>query len=225
MSAAGIDKGLQVNFSCSDTVRIKEVDPVFDRRDSVWNFCEITLAHRFFLVNKIKRSMVGSNGADETVANRVPQDRLIPYVADWRRHHVLGTFKVRFLSVSFVENQIRNHSFNPSVNASVTSGLGGLDGSIARRVNDINMGPGQFGECHQVLNTRGLDRLGARWLMILGAGFTSGNQFVLKLRHGDRVFTMGGHDHAKLFGKFECFEKLFIVDSEGTLIGEKNLER
>ena len=61
--------------------------------------------------------------------------------------------------------------------------------------------------------------------MILGPRFSRRDQFGLGLRNRNRVFAMRRHDHAQLFGQFQGLKQFFIVDSKGTLVRQKNLER
>ena len=87
------------------------------------------------------------------------------------------------------------------------------------------MGAGQLGERHQVMHALGLDRRRPRRLVPLGAGLALGQQLPLQLRDERLVLAVGGDDHAQLLGQRQRVIQLGVVDAEGALVGQEDLER
>ena len=95
----------------------------------------------------------------------------------------------------------------------------------AGSVDDVYMRAGKLRERRQVMDPLGLDRRRARRFVPFRPGLPFGEQAALKLRDDLRIFAMGGDDDAQPPGQFQRAEQLRVVDAEGALVGEEDLER
>ena len=84
---------------------MEQVDAFLEGWNAIGDFREIIFPH-WFLLFEIERGMVGGDGLDQPVAQRMPEDALVADIAQRRRHHVFGPLEVRFFGVGFVERQV-----------------------------------------------------------------------------------------------------------------------
>src|SRR5947209_2194336 len=101
---------MQINSACLHSMGEVKVNAIFQRWDSVRNFREIILAH-LLLRCEIERGVIGGESTDEPLAQTIPEEGLVLFIAERWRHDVLRPFKV-CLGRESVEQEILNKRFD-----------------------------------------------------------------------------------------------------------------
>src|ERR1017187_633494 len=224
LRAGGVHERVQVNLPRLHAVGVEQVDAFFERRNPIGNLGEIIFAHRLLRL-EIERTVVGGNGLHEAVAQAVPENFLIPLVAQRRRHDKFRAFKLRFLRVGFVEREILDERLDGDAHAALPRGDGLIERFLATQVNDVSRRAGEFGEGHQMMHALGLDARRTAGLVKFRASLASGNQFLATLAHERFVLTMRGDDDAEFLRQLERAIKLRVVHAKRTFVGEEDFER
>ena len=109
-------KAVQVDAAGRHAVRVEQMDAVLDAGDAVGNLGEIAAAH-FLLLVEIERGMIGGDGVDLSGRPARSTRPLMPAFAQRRRHDVFRAFEIGPLGEGLVEHQIRDHRFDPQMDA------------------------------------------------------------------------------------------------------------
>src|ERR1017187_6814714 len=224
LRAGGVHERVQVNLPRLHAVGVEQVDAFFERRNAVGNLGKIIFAHRLLRL-EIERTVVGGDSLHEAVAQAVPENFLIPLVAQRRRHDKFRAFKLRFLRVGFVEREILDERLDGDAHAALPRGDGLIERFLATQVNDVSRRAGEFGEGHQMMHALGLDARRTAGLVKFRASLASGNQFLATLAHERFVLTMRGDDDAEFLRQLERAIKLRVVHAKRTFVGEEDFER
>lgn len=224
LGACGVDKTVQVDLSRLDAVGVKQIDAIFEGGDAVGDLGKVRFPHRLLPI-EVKGSVVGGDGADELMADGVPQDRLVAFVAQRWGHHILGSLKLGQFSISFIEKKVLDQRFDPDVDTAIL-GLGGdLKGFIAAKVDDVDVCVVDLCESGEVVSSFGFDAGRAAVIMPLRADLALGDQFFLEFCNDHFVFAVSGGDHSQRLGEFEGVVEFFVIDAKGPFVGQKDLKR
>src|SRR5882724_1455345 len=105
LSAGGIDETMEIEPLAFYAISVESVYSIFERRNSVGNFCKILFTHAF-LGAEIEGRMVGCQRAHQAIAQPTPQHVVILFVAQGWGHHELGSLEIGALSVALINEQV-----------------------------------------------------------------------------------------------------------------------
>src|SRR5438552_1127809 len=117
--------------------------------------------------------------ADElAVAQAVPQNLLIPLLAQRRRHDVFRALELRLLRAGLVECKILDERLDGDAHAALARGDGLIERFLATQMDDVSRRAGEFGEGHQVMHAIGIDGGRAAFVMLAGIGLVGGVPYI-----------------------------------------------
>jgi hypothetical protein len=103
LGASDINELIEGEAALFDAVSEEDVEAVFEGGDAIGNFGEVVESD-IFLAFEVEGSVIGSNGADEALAEGIPEDLLVFFVAQWGRHDVFSAFEVGEFGVRVIED-------------------------------------------------------------------------------------------------------------------------
>lgn len=214
---------LEGEAATRDAIGVEEVDPIFDRGDSVRDLAEVVLPHRL-LVFEVKGGMVSSHCIDQPTGQPVPENVLIRGMAKRGRHDVLGTLKVWLLGIGLIEEKVLNEGLDPDFDPPPSGGDGFVEGLLAAEVDDVGLGAGQGGEGHEVVHPLRLHLRRAAFVMGLRSGAPGRQQFLLHLGHQSFVLAVRRDDDPELFGQLEGLPEFGVTQAKGPFVGKEDFE-
>ena len=105
------DHRAEVHFSTADSIRVKQPNSIFERRNAIWNSSEVLATH-LLLRCKIKWRVISCDRINFPFLQCLPQDCLIASIAQRGRHHKFRTFEVRSLGIDLGKCQVLNERFD-----------------------------------------------------------------------------------------------------------------
>ena len=174
---------------------------------------------------EVKRGVIGADGIHQTLSQGVPKRRLVFLVAQRRGHHEFRSFKIGQLRMRLIEQEILDQRLHPDLNAAQAPANRFLEGLLATEVNDIHWSRGHFSEAHEVIHTFGFHPRRAAVVMSFRSGSSAREKLFLRFRNESFVFAMRGSYNSELLRQFQCLIKFAVVNSEGPLVGQEDLER
>ena len=140
--AGGIDEAIEIDATALDAVGVEKIDAIFDAGNAVGNVGEGVFAKELLL--GVKGAVVGADGVDEAEGETVPERVLIAFFAKRWRQHVLHAFDARAFGERFIQKEMRKDGLDAQVDAALFGGEGGVEGFLAREVNNVTRSAGVF---------------------------------------------------------------------------------
>ena len=168
--------------------------------------------------------MVGADSVDKTESETVPERMLIAFFAKRWRHHVLHAFDARPFGEGFIQKEMRKDGLDAQVDTALFGGEGGVEGFLAREVDDVAGGAGVFKESGETVGAFGLDGFRAAGLVPLRTRFAFSEELLLKAGDKFGVFAMGRDNDAETPGEGQGLVHFAVVDAKEIFVSEEDFE-
>ena len=204
-------------------MRVDEIYAVADAGRAVGDLRETRKAG-FFLALEVERAVVGRDDLDESVADGVPHDLVIFFVAQRRRHYPLGGLEAVAV-VEFVrQKKVLRAGFREYDLLVGHSDLDFVERLFAAGVHYVKRDAGHSGEHGAAVNGFAFRHGRVRRFVVFGAGFSFGREFIGQIRQHFAVFGMDRYKRAVFFGEIESPDELAVSDHQRAFISQEAFE-
>ena len=169
--------------------------------------------------------MIRSDRIDCPALQRRPQRFLIPFRAQWRRHHVLHALHARALRVRFIQQQVRHHGLHGNLHPAFLGRQRRRQRRLARKMHYVPGSAGVFEKRCESPGPLRFHRFRAARLMPFWPGLSLGQQFFLQPVHQFGILAVRRHNHTQPLRQLQRLVHLPIIHAKKILVRKENLER
>ena len=214
---------IQADTLLADAAGKQQIQARFDARPAVRDFRKIVVSASL-LALKMKRTMIRADHVNHPVANRLPERRLIRFLAQRRRHDVFRAFEFDAVIEFGGEKQVLRAGFGIDRHAAQPRLRNLLDGCARRHMHDIHGRVGHFRKGHHAVDGLAFGNRRARQRMIFRRGLTGGKRVLNQGVNHLPIFAMHAHQCANLFCMAQHAKNCRVVNHHPAWIGSKHLK-
>src|ERR1700738_3538534 len=109
--------------------------------------------------------MICRHCVDETASNAAPQNFLMPFFSERRRHDEFRPLEIRALCIRLIQKQMLNQRFNPSLHRAIAGCEGSAQRFVPPHMPNVDMRTQESREAHEMMNSPRCHNRGTTFVM------------------------------------------------------------